>query len=296
MLNDILKITLEYLNNHQKVDSTYLTKVIDIVITKDNLQSYVTIDLISTPCNFNNIAEYDFLTKTVCFNYLKINKHINNILKKYYFTDLEKEVLPFIVYLQTIFHELDHALRYKNIAINNQDEITSILLLSDSYNSYLLQNNGYQTEEYLENTYGSKFRRYLRYLNKNNNKYYEISPIENIAEVEAYIKIIYILNNLSFPLDNILNLVYYNLYYVLGNKYLKYNIPLEYYFKVMEYKESWLIKEGIEIANKYEKVQLYQKKFDLIHLLMLGFSVNNQEINSINYKLDSLERKLHQKC
>ena len=295
MLNDILKITLEYLNNHQKVDVNYITKIINIVLASDKLESFVTLDLTHPTSNFNNIAEYDFLAKTVCFNYSKITKHINTILTKYHFTNLEQEVLPFIIYLQTIFHELDHALRYKNISLNNPDYLTSILLLTDSYNSYLLKKDGYNTEEYLEIKYGHNFKKYLSFLNKNNNKYYEISPIENIAEVNSYIKVIFILNNLSLSLDNILNLVYFNLYYVLGNKYIKYDKPLEYYFKVMEYKKNWLIKEGIEIENKWEKALLYQKYFDLIDLLTLGFEVESKEINTLNYKMDILERKLHQK-
>ena len=232
------------------------------------------------------------LVLMLLFNIPKVNKHINYILNKYYFTNKEKEVLPFIIYLITIFHELDHALRYKNITLNKKDNITTIITYSDIYNSYLLKNNGYETEDDLSLKYKHKLDKYLRFKNRIDNKYYELNPLENIAEVKAYQYTIMILKNIPYKLDNILYFLYYNLYYVMVHKYLEYDIPLKYFLTVSTYKEDWIYLEGIEVKNKYQLIRNILKELKLDDALTMGCMVNEKDIQNINNKLIMLERRL----
>ncbi len=292
MLDIITKFTLKYINNHQKVDMDYIIRVTNIIISYLQLNGYVKLDLDNMATGYKNIAEYDCLAKTMCFNIPKVSKHVNYILNNFYFTNKEKEVLPFIIYLVTIFHELDHALRYKDITLNKSDSITTILTYSDCYHSYLLKNNGYDTEDNLALKYKNKLDNYLKFRNRIDNKYYELNPIENIAEVKAYQYTINILNNMPYKLDNIICFIYYNLYYTMAYKYLEYDIPLKYYFDVSTYKLDWVYLEGIEVKNKYQLISDRIKYLNGEEAMTLGCQVNKDDIQNINNKLIMLERRL----
>lgn len=290
MLSDITNITMKYINNHENIDRKYIRNVFKIIKYNLNL---INLKLVFNSKLADDLAIYAIFTNTIYVNEKNLFNSINSILNEYNFNSLEKELLPFFLFLRALFHESDHALRYHNLKNNSQDKISIIAKYSESHIVPFLQEklvkNNYKKVNDLRIKYGDELDAFFGFKEEQYNTYLLINPLERYAEAQAFDSILTIINNLNLDLPKLQAYFKKQKYYQLLYASVIYENPLQTYLENIKYYQDWPIKEGLEYENAWEEVAKLEKLFNIKDAFILGYPTLNEYIEQLNNKVAKLE-------
>ena len=290
MLNDITKITLEYLNNHQAIDRKYIKNVFKIIKCYYSLND---LKLVFNSNLDNDLAIYAIFTNTIYVNEVNLFNFNNSILNEYNFNSLEKELLPFFIFLRALFHEIDHALRYHNLKNNSQDNISFIAKYTESYIVPFLQEKNIKKKvNDLKNKYGDEVDNFFEFKQEQYNTYLLINPLERYAETQAFDFILTIIYDLKLNLPKLIAYFKKQKYYQLLYANIIFENPLKTYLENIKYNQTWPIKEGLEYENAWEEVKKLENLFNFHDAFILGYPSLDDYIEQINNKVATLELTL----
>ena len=296
MIEAINNLICDYIRNNKKLDKKFIIKVVNIIINEWHLDNYVIleIDKINPSMNKNLfLGEYQPKSKLLKINSNLISKYIRYTIKEGNFSNIEKKVLPFFIYLHTILHELDHALRYKNIMIDSDDAITSVLKYTENFTLEVLKrDNPSKLKKELIRKYGYPVNDYLDVKKLENSIFYNINPLERLAECNAYDICRGIIKDFPFDIPKIKNFINYNLYYNLTLGYAEYDSPLKNFVTLRNYIFDWPYLEGFEIKNIWDKIKDKDNNLSIKEKLMLGYEVKTEVLDDIHNKIRVLRKEL----
>lgn len=196
----LIRLIYDYSIKEQYVDDEFIKQLIDMVVSKEQLQEYVKKHSIESYCKDSKkkIAGYSVIEKKIIvyrdsmYRIIESRKEEQDLLSK-----IEQIFYKNILIVQIILHELEHA-RQNKIAFE-EETLEGRLCYFDGMN-FVALNSLDSALDYLD--YEERVNNYYRYY-KNN---YEHSPIERLAEINSYQKLLNALRKIEEFIPNLVNL------------------------------------------------------------------------------------------
>lgn len=215
MESELLKIIFDYSKSGKILDYNAMEMIINIVVISNNLDDYVksvNIDYDNLETNryydgFGCLMDYNFNVKKINI-YDKSIKKIINECQIFNFYDGEKKIYNINLYLlQVLLHEIEHA---KHNRIYNENSMSdNITKLFKIVYKYSIESIKKIYDEFLSKGFSiSDVDKYFILLRDMEDRFYEISPCERIADIDSYKEILKILNEES-SMCNLYSLYYY---------------------------------------------------------------------------------------
>lgn len=273
--NELLEEIIDVSNKRKFISKGLLLRIAVNIIEQTNFitkSKFQEIRFVDMDWDFAG-AVCDKINGVIKIDYEKIINYEKSLCSSYLNANLE--------IIQIVLHEIEHLDEFFKSKQNNFQSklinISSSEFISNMY--YDKSKTLYRNQEKRINYTNKKFREF-------NEKNYEIIPIERIADIDSYKKLLNSLDN--FP--NFYNM-YLKTYAFILKQYLnslksgyiydeekdKYNVPLLDYLKVINYKDSL---ENLDIYLK--KSNEVSNKMSIEQRMKYGLSIKNQDIKEIN--------------
>lgn len=188
---EILKLIYDYSIKGKLVDSKFIDKLIEIVVSKKSLNDYVRNVRFTNKLDKNNngvsCATYSPLTMEVLLDYESMQIVMEN--RSYYeplFGGLEQIMFRNLTITQIILHELEHAYQNKQ-ADNNMDNSIERKMINASFMLEQAMKNPKFLTAILKGEIPSK--EVLIYILQNRElykQYYELNPTERLAQINSF--------------------------------------------------------------------------------------------------------------
>lgn len=277
-MEEILKIICDYSLNRQFADEKFILYVFNFLVKKYNLFSYAKNIKIENLSYDNSLGEYFFNEKMV---YIYINSLISNISKSHLKCNLDRYEYYFNVNLnvvRVIFHELNHALQFKrmNSNINNEERILCEICLrntDDMVNNSSLDIKDKNIEKRLMAIHESL------YMFNSFERMAEFDTIDTIYKMIEPEKLIPKKNKLIFYL--------YRLQFILKGHNNNYYSPTIKYLNEMGYN-----KDLENLGFNSESIDNVFLKYNFNERIYYGFPITEKEYMRVkNYK-DNIFRQI----
>lgn len=205
---EMLKLIYAYSVNGKLVDSRFIDKLIEIVVSKKSLNNYVrnirfTNELEKNDCGVL-CAAYSPLTKEVLLDYESMQIVMEN--SSYYeslFGDLEQVMFRNMTITQIILHELEHAYQHKQ-ADNKMDNSIERKLINASFVLEQAMKNPKFITAILNGEIPSN--EVLIYVLQNRElykRYYAFNPIERLAQINSFRNIVDLIEPIKRHIPNL---------------------------------------------------------------------------------------------
>ena len=188
---DILKLIYDYSVNGKLVDSKFIDKIIEIIVTKKSLDNYVRNVIFTNKLDKNDYvvacAAYNPHRAEVLVDYESIKIAIENG-RQYdcLFCDVEQIMFKNLMIMQFILHELEHAYQFKQ-ADNKSDKSVEAKLIRASFILERAMENPNFIEELYNNHFSMKdFEKYFLQNRELYKQYYRLNPTERLAQVNSF--------------------------------------------------------------------------------------------------------------
>ena len=179
---EILRLIYDYSVKGKIADSKFIDKIIEIVVTKRNLDDYVQdvifTDQLDKSDDMVVFAEYNYFCRKISMDFESVQlllKHAG----KYdpLFNTLEQVMFRNFTITQIILHELEHAHQYMQ-ADNNIDNSVETKLFRESFRLDLVMNRKFLSGEIS----GSDFDTYKELCRQ----FYVFDPLERLAQINSF--------------------------------------------------------------------------------------------------------------
>ena len=192
---EILKLIYDYTINRKLVDSKFIDKIIEIVVSKKSLNNYVRNVRFTNKLEKNNYevvcATYNPLRMEILIDYESIQTAMEN--ESYYnslFNSLEQIMFKNLTITQYILHELEHAFQNKQ-ADDKSDNSIEAKLVNASFALEQAMKNPKFISALLKNEISAQaFIIYRQQNRKLYKQYYAFNPVERLAQVNSIITIV----------------------------------------------------------------------------------------------------------
>lgn len=294
---NILKLIYEYSIRFKPIDRDFVEKLVGIVIGKKQLQDYVKgihYDLSEVKEEYGKVrvACYDVLDRVISVNIDAMNEYLVNFDERYsdIFNRDEQLFYKNELFTQAILHELEHANQNKKYNVvtdlGNTEKILIEMALRTSYSLKdpkmffnNLMSNGYSEEQIMK---------WMEEEVKKVKTFYEVNPIERLAEIRSYDTLANSLNPLSGELPNLYDYMYFNYlnslisgYEYDGNQLIA---PTVAYINGMNFTNEWPRFTFYDSEPKTMVMKLNQKH-TLMERLSLGLPISFEEHEKVNKQL-----------
>ena len=293
----ILKLIYEYSIRFKPIDKDFVEKLVGTVVDKKQLQDYVKVihyDLSELKEEYGKVrvASYNVLDRVISVNIDAMNEYLLNFDERYgdIFNNHEQLFYKNELFTQAILHELEHANQNKKYNVitdeGNTEKILIEMALRTSYNlkdpkKFLnnLMNNGCSEEQIMK---------WMEEEVRKVKMFYDINPIERLAEIRSYDTLANSLNPLSSELPNLCGYMYFNYinslisgYEYDGNQLIA---PTVAYINGMKFTDEWPRFTFYDGDPKTMVMKLNQKH-TLIERLSLGLPISFEEHEKVNKQL-----------
>jgi len=283
MNEEIVKLINFYINKDKSINKEFISEIINLVLTNDNLSEYIFDIEEEKGFGFfhrSTIAVYSPVSKLIRYNYKKlISEGIKKNKSVFSNVKLSNTYL-YLYILQMILHEIEHARQFHKI-----DEMITL-------EDYILK----QEMNFLDNTIKKLkndiatdnqsiklLAETLEYTQKRK-VLYEFSPVERLADIYAKYQTCDIANYLDNPIYK--DMMMYDYYQALLRGYhfnenkQEINVPTKYFFDKMSLGFVW-----DEIIERTSNLSDLEK-------IKLGLGVNQNFLKSVECKSNALILKL----
>ncbi len=184
---EILKLIYGYSVKGKLVDSKFIDKLIEIVVTKKNIHNYVRDIRFTDELEKNDYgavcATYDFFSMEIAVDYESIQivmgkrRHYDQL-----FCSLEQMMFRNLTITEMILHELEHACQNKKADDKSDNSIEAKLI-----NACLVLEQAMKNPRTLHALLkGKDFSIYFEEYKRLYKQYYVFNPIERLAEVNVF--------------------------------------------------------------------------------------------------------------
>ncbi len=192
---EILKLIYDYSANGKLVDTKFIDKIIEIVVSKKSLNNYVRSVQFTNKLDKNDYgvacAAYDLLSMKILVDYESIQIAMEN--RSYYdqlFHTLEQVMFRNLTITQYILHELEHAFQNKQADDKSDDSIEAKLV-----NASFVLEQAMKNPRFLSALLKGKIptQDFIAYMVQNKElykQYYHLNPVERLAQVNSFRTII----------------------------------------------------------------------------------------------------------
>ncbi len=215
MNEEILRLLFDYSKKGKIVDLNYINKLIEIVVNKRKLSSFI--DEVNTLTVHEEkpsiSASYNSINKKLSIYKLGMTEQIKLHGKKYIemFNKVERLFFTNLIVTQIILHELEHVLQYKNTIISPSDKDINIKWVIIAL------------------SYGLNIRKDMKLYKT----LYRDAPQERIAEIDSYLTLMETLNPVKFHLPNIQDYIMGKMYENLLRGYVYDSSPTIEFFNII---------------------------------------------------------------
>ncbi len=282
MYEELARLLTRYYKDNKEADESFVTEVQDII---KNTKGYEDV--------INKII-YKRMLGLGCYTRLENNIYLSNKIKKHKricYVNNEYDSKPLnnnIWLLNSVFHELDHALLFRELRNGEMNIMTKLATLCDLQHTEL----EYEDKSYKElfHGYNNTFKYMQLY-----NKYHDYAPYETRAILKAYDEILKLIHELlnsdidSKELKFIEKAIKYQKEYDLVERY-----KLEYFENGISDSLSYNYCENIDFRKEYfpDELNLYlesheksfiedSKNYSLNERILYGLQISEDELNSI---------------
>ena len=279
---EILKLIYNYSVNGKLVDPNFISKLVEIVVSKNSLDNYVknvqfTNQLKKTD-DGATCASYNPLSMKILIDYESLQIVMEN--RSFYdqlFNELEQIMFRNIQITQIILHELEHAVQNKQADNKSDNSIEAKLARASLFLEQAIKNPKFLNSLSRD---GIPSKDIIAYKSLMYDKYYKLNPIEKLANVNSAKTILSSLDAIKNYIPNL---------YEFQNAIL-----VEEMLK--GYIDSWnqgicptqVYLDGNRQSNVWTDMDFYDqdsnqlmknvcKKYDLSRRLSLGLPVNADE-------------------
>ena len=177
MEKELADLVLTYSQVRKNIDTNFVNQVLDILIKYYNVEEYIKLRK-RHYFNKKEMASYNHFTKKIIVNYGLIKNTIKNFINKLYPFLKESPTFPYILFIQVLAHEIEHAYQVKEAK-----ETTSLLgLITESEIGFI------DDLEKRNETGALSMKEVCSLTNEHlslRKKLYEFSPRERIAEINS---------------------------------------------------------------------------------------------------------------
>ncbi len=205
----ILRLIYDYSVNHKLLDSKFIDKLIEIVITERSLDEFVNNVRFTNKLDKNDYgvvcAAYNPLNKEIIIDYDSIQVVLEN--HSYYeqlFFDLEQIFYRNLIITQIILHELEHAFQYKQLDNKKDDSIEAKLVKASFVLEQAMKNPKFLNAILKGEISSQDIYIYVMQNRELYKQYYKFNPTERLAEVNSYTTIINTIEPIKKYIPNLL--------------------------------------------------------------------------------------------
>ena len=274
----LAQLIYDYSKHKSKVDKEFINKFLEIIKSDLQLEEYILKSRITH--NRKYLAAYNFMGRSLNTNINLIYKNSDYLVKTEYPNLNLSRMDKYIVFMQVLLHEVEHAKQKRQIDENHCD--IESLILREEYKPLneiwaKLENNQATLKDSKKFTENMKLRK----------QYYYYSPSERLAESKSS----KLTSDIALILDAEISseLMLYNYWNILLSGY---NVGL---IDDLSDEPTRFYLSHINPSYEWEQIQNLSKNLDNDSLVSLGLKVSNNELHSIAekaYKIGSRIRKL----
>jgi len=300
---DVLKLIYNNMGKNNSLTESQLASLVYKLVKTKKLEGYIKeFRLVSDKSNINgkiSIAKYINTKKAIYVNTEGIKELYEEVeASDLPFNDYEKTMYNYLLLIQVLLHEIEHANQSKKMA-NDEGIESDLLKLSTGLVDYSIYSDlileGYTAEE------ADQYLRILRYnrdLNYSEN--YQIAPHERLADIKSWQEIQdiseFIRDDESAPnlYDYIKFIKFQKMFNGYGTKNNTITSPTIDYILANGYQDE-LEKFDWYDESYYTCLSHVTDKFSLEDRLVYGLPISPQEYTVINQVLEDLKIKSRRK-
>lgn len=260
MEDKLLKIVYDYSKSNKYLDYDAIEEIISIIVSNYKLEDYVKDVHLSYKSSNNNLNKHAREVMSYNFQFKEIILNVDGLtyfLSNNNYSGSTALFKTNFTLLQFILHEIEHSRHYKIMDFSD-DDLSKLLkiiygLSLDSFEKTSsivdkLSDEGYNFSE-IFNFFEAKRKRY--------EKFYDLNPVERIAEIDSNKSILNIMKDEKNILKDIYIYFYYNYLY--------------------NYLRGYKYKNGLLVAPTKEYIlKMDNKKIDLLNEINVGYSVQDR--------------------
>ena len=282
---EILKLIFDYSKTGHFPDHYFLDKVVEIVVKKRDLNDYVKktvfIDKLGGAESDKTCASYNYLRKQISVYYWPIQIMCQeNSCYDSLFNPIERILYHNINITQCILHELEHAMQHKTADDYKNTSMEAKLIRTASLLNRTLKNPKFN-ELLLSGKISTKeLEIYLKDYENLYNEYYEINPMERMAQINSYRTIINCLESIKKQIPMLFT---FNHAALEAEKISGYEsswqeglCPTHAYLKNTRKEDVWKSFDFYD-ENKAVLIKKVSNEYDLNKRLLLGLPVSPDE-------------------
>lgn len=209
MEKEILKLINNYAKKEKEADLMFIKKLIEIVITKRRLGSYVkqvrVINKFETEEDSAIVcAEYNPYSTEIIVHYPNIKVILETM--DYYidlFNQTERTMFKNLLITQYLLHELEHASQFKQSDDVLDRSIEAKLVRPNYIVGKYIRDIDFAKELLNNDISSERFDKYIKIMDKLNKEYYRFNPIERLAQVRSFQTILNILEPIKETVPNL---------------------------------------------------------------------------------------------
>lgn len=205
----ILRLIYDYSINRKLLDSKFIDKLIEIVVTERSLHEFVNNVRFTNELDKNDYsvvcATYNPLNKEIIIDYDSINIILED--KSYYeqlFFDLEQIFYRNLIITQIILHELEHAFQNKQLDNKKDDSIEAKLVKASFVLEQVMKHPKFLNAILKGEISSQDIYMYVMQNRELYKQYYKFNPTERLAEVNSYTTIINTIEPIKKYIPNLL--------------------------------------------------------------------------------------------
>ena len=281
MERDILKLIYDYSRNSRFVDVRFIDKLIELVVRNRSLDSYVKRVAFTNTLRKDNdsivCAAYDVYGSSVVVDTESFATILNRDDRfDCLFNDIEVFFYRNYKIAQIILHELEHASQFKKSDNENDKSVEAEIIRACLCLNTTLRSSKMQELLRSNDEFNKFFELVLKSHKATYREYYELCPIERLAEIYSHRTL---LGSLELIKDITPRLYDFYLTSLAESMLLGYeeawkegSCPTQVYLKAIKLEDSW---NELDFSDESQTGALNKR-------LLLGLPVSQSEYDSVN--------------
>ena len=292
---ELLKLIYDYSRNGLIADKHFIDKVVEKVVSKIGLHSFVNkVDFVNELNKIDNryvLAVYNPHLGLISVDYQSLSIYMDD-MSGYddLFLDFEQIMFRNILITQVLLHELEHALQYRQVNDESDNSIETELSRVSFKMWSLTSDLGLMNKICDDDELYNQFLVYKKLHETLLAKCYEVDPSERFADISSYKILAFICNEIRNSIPNLSEFIdtTYLESLLRGYKetYKKEECPTEIFLKEMKHISVWK-KFDFYSQDSDELLANINDRYDLVRKLHLGLPISHEEYKDMRFILET---------
>ncbi len=295
---EILKLIYDYSINGRLVDKIFINKIIEIVVKKKDLNNYIRNVYYTNSLEKNDngvvCAAYSTIRKEMVIDFESIKIVIEN--KSYYdqlFHSFEQIMFRNLTITQFILHEIEHAFQNKQSDNKSDNSIETRLIKACLMIEQAIKNPNFLKGILTKEIPTHDFIVYILQSKKLYEKYYNLNPIERLAQINSFRTIVNSIEPIKQYIPNLYEFKQASLVESALEGYVdsweQGICPTEVYLSGTRQGNVWLNMDFYD-QDSSQLMKNVINKYNLVKRLSLGLPISSIEYNSCNEWLQNTNK------